>query len=75
MNDQVGIDNKEEQQFSEAVAVANVPTLLMTLVQLTGQMHWLEAPYRPSRGRGMGDNDSGGLPEEIPDESRHDTAT
>lgn len=53
----------EEQLFTEAVAVANIPTLLMVLVQLTGEMHWLEEPYRPKRQQGMGDNDTGGLGE------------
>ena len=53
----------DDEQFAEAVAVANIPTLLMVLVQLTGELHWLEKPYRPSRVRGMGDNDTGGLPE------------
>lgn len=51
----------EEQQFAEAIAVANIPTLLMVLVQLTGETHWLEEPYKPGRQTGMGDNDSGGL--------------
>jgi 4-hydroxyacetophenone monooxygenase len=51
----------DEQQFAEAIAVANIPTLLMVLVQLTGETHWLEAPYKPSRQSGMGDNDTGGL--------------
>ncbi len=53
----------EDQLFTEAVAVANIPTLLMVLVQLTGEMHWLEEPYRPKRQQGMGDNDTGGLDE------------
>jgi len=51
----------QEQQFAEAIAVANIPTLLMVLVQLTGETHWLEAPYAPKRSTGMGDNDTGGL--------------
>jgi 4-hydroxyacetophenone monooxygenase len=55
---------------AEAVSIANVPTLLMVLVQMTGDLHWLDAPYAPRRGRGLDDNDSGGLPEEIQDEIR-----
>jgi 4-hydroxyacetophenone monooxygenase len=55
----------ESQQFAEAVAIANIPTLLMVLVQLTGDLRWLEEPYRPQRARGMNDNDSGGLPDRI----------
>lgn len=54
----------DDELLAEAVAVANIPTLLMTLVQLTGEMHWLDDPYRVTRQQGMGDNDTGGLPEE-----------
>ncbi|MBV1876546.1 MAG: NAD(P)/FAD-dependent oxidoreductase [Pseudomonadales bacterium] len=60
----------DAQKFNDAVAVANIPTLLMVLVQLTGEMVWLEAPYRPSRASGMGDNDSGGLADHIQQEIR-----
>src|SRR5262245_56517513 len=60
----------EAQHFAEAIAIANVPTLLMVLVQLTGDLRWLEEPYKPSRARGMGDNDTGGLPEPIQAEIR-----
>ncbi len=60
----------EEQRFGEAVAIANIPTLLMVLVQLTGDLRWLDEPYRPKRPRGMNDNDNGGLPEEVQAEIR-----
>ena len=43
----------ETQRFAEAITTANIPTLLMVLVQLTGELHWLEEPYRPRRARGM----------------------
>ena len=33
----------------------------MVLVQLTGELHWLEEPYLPKRQPGLGDNDTGGL--------------
>ena len=58
------------QRFAQAIAIANVPTLLMVLVQLTGELRWLEEPYRPHRARGMNDNDTGGLPEPIQTEVR-----
>ncbi|EHB58853.1 4-hydroxyacetophenone monooxygenase [Mycolicibacterium rhodesiae JS60] len=48
-----------------AVAKANIPTLLMVLVQLTGDLHWLEPPYCISRTKGMADNDSGGLSDDL----------
>src|SRR5712691_2003960 len=63
-------DLAEEQRFAEAVAIANIPTLLMVLVQLTGDLRWLEEPYQPRRARGMNDNDTGGLPEPIQAEVR-----
>lgn len=56
--------------FERAVAVANIPTLLMVLVQLTGDLGWLDERYRPKRERGMGDNDTGGLREDVQDEIR-----
>ncbi len=52
-------------RLEAAVAAANVPTLTMVLFQLTGDRRWLEEPYRPSRARGLGPNDSGGLPDAI----------
>lgn len=62
--------SNEASQFKDAIAVANIPSLLMALVQLSGELRWLEPPYRPGRGRGLGDNDSGGLPEAIQAEIR-----
>jgi 4-hydroxyacetophenone monooxygenase len=59
-----------EAALADAVAIANIPTLLMVLVQLTGERRWLEPPYRPSRATGMGDNDTGGLPDAVQQEIR-----
>ena len=64
------LSSEQQRLFTEAIAVANIPSLLMTLVQLTGERRWLAAPYRPGRARGLGDNDSGGLPEPIQQEIR-----
>jgi 4-hydroxyacetophenone monooxygenase len=60
----------DEARFREAVALANVPTLIPLLVQMTGDLRWLEEPYRPRRNRGMGDNPTGGLPEPVQEEIR-----
>jgi len=54
----------------QAVAVANIPTLLMVLVQLTGETRWIEEPYAVSRTRGMADNDTGDLPPELQQQIR-----
>jgi 4-hydroxyacetophenone monooxygenase len=60
----------DDLQLADAIAIANIPTLVPMLVQMTGDMRWLEAPYRPRRPRGLDDNDSGGLPQDIQDEIR-----
>lgn len=53
-----------------ALTEANVPTLQMLIVQLTGDERWLEPPYRPTRCKGIDDNDSGGLSDGHQDEIR-----
>lgn len=58
------------ERLAEAVAIANVPTLLLVLKQATGDMKWLEEPYIPRRGKGLDDNDDGGLPPEIQQDIR-----
>jgi 4-hydroxyacetophenone monooxygenase len=42
----------------------------MVMFQLTGDRRWLEDPYRPTRTKGMDDNDRGGFPEHIQSEIR-----
>lgn len=54
----------------QALDVANIPTLVALVAHLTGNDAWLEPPYQPSRGRGIDDNDSGGLPEDVQAEIR-----
>ena len=56
--------------FDQALPSANVPTLLMVLVHLTGDRKWLSERYQCSRITGLDDNDSGGLPEEVQEEVR-----
>ncbi len=57
--------------MADAVAQANVPTLIGVLVHLTGDTgRWLSERYRPTRARGVGDNDTGGLPADVQDEIR-----
>ncbi len=64
------ISPAERQRFRDAIAIANIPTLIPVLVQLTGDQRWLEDPYRPERNRGLDDNPSGGLPEPVQEEIR-----
>lgn len=61
-------------RIRSALASANLPTLLMVLHQLTGQDRWLHEPYRPDRGRGLDDNDTGGFPEPVQREIREAAA-
>ena len=63
-------DSPDHQLLVEAVARANVPTLLLVVAQLTGDDRWLSDPYRPTAPRGISDHDGGGLPEEVQDEIR-----
>jgi len=64
------LDPHDEQLLAEGVAIANIPSLLMVLVQMTGETRWLDAPYRVTRTMGIGDNDTGGLPEDLQTEVR-----
>jgi 4-hydroxyacetophenone monooxygenase len=71
MNEPNGAHEQGEAlRFAEAIAIANIPVLLMVLVQLTGELRWLEEPYEIRRPRGMSDNDSGELAEPIQAEVR-----
>lgn len=58
------------QQVEEAVAGANIPCLLMTLVHLTGDTSWLDDRFTIARIRGMQDDETGGLPEPVQAEVR-----
>lgn len=63
-------DGQEQRWLATAVSQANVPALACALVQLTGDRRWIEGRYVPSRVRGLDDNDSGGLPEDVQNEVR-----
>ena len=47
----------------------------MVLTQLTGELRWLEDPFRPVRQRGFGDNDTGGLSDDLQREVREAALT
>ncbi|MCJ7437327.1 MAG: NAD(P)/FAD-dependent oxidoreductase, partial [Acidimicrobiia bacterium] len=65
-----GPDDAFRARVAEAVEIANLPTLLMVLVQLTGDTGWLGPRYRLRRPVGMDDNDDGGLTPDLQDEIR-----
>jgi 4-hydroxyacetophenone monooxygenase len=54
-----------ERRLFEAVGMANIPTLLLVLFQLTGDEKWLSERYQPSRSRGLDDNHTGDLSDEV----------
>ena len=62
--------NSSAEQLAHALEDANIPTLLMVLRHLTGDTKWTSAPYRPTRGKPLDDNDSGGLTPELQSEVR-----
>jgi 4-hydroxyacetophenone monooxygenase len=64
------LDRLTPEEIRSAVAIANVPALLMVVFQFTGDEKWLSAPYLPTRGKGLTDHDDGGLPLEVQDRVR-----
>ncbi|MGY4783268.1 flavin-containing monooxygenase [Rhodococcus opacus] len=53
-------DHISPETMAEAVSQANIPTLLMVAVQLSGDLGLLDR-YHLSRSKGLSDNDTGGL--------------
>ncbi len=74
MSTTVPLGTDADPDLRTALAEANVPCLLMVLVQLTGDRRWLAPPYAPTRARGMDDHDSGGVPEAVQAEIREAAA-
>ena len=59
------LNQLDANRLAQAIELANIPVLLMVLVQLTGDLHWLGDEFRTKRARGMDDNDSGGHSAEV----------
>ncbi|WP_404366296.1 flavin-containing monooxygenase [Sphingomonas sp. MMS24-J45] len=49
----------------QGVEEANIPALLLCLIQLTDDARWMQDPFVPRRGRGLDDNDSGGFSDDL----------
>lgn len=58
------------EDLTKWVRSANIPCLLMVIYQATGDRRWLQDPYRPTKTRGLTDNDDGGLSTQIQEEIR-----
>ena len=55
------METVDMQRLEAGIDRANIPSLLMVLVQMTGDRQWLAPPYAPQRAQGLDDNDDGGL--------------
>src|SRR3954454_25396385 len=56
--------------LASAIAEGDIRVLLMVLVHMTGDMRWLEPPYKPRRDVRLIPDPDAGLPREIQDEIR-----
>ncbi|MEU6561627.1 flavin-containing monooxygenase [Nocardia nova] len=65
----------ELDRLERALESANIPSLVATLYQLTGDDRWLADPYRPRRAPQIDNNDSGGLTERARADIRTAAAT
>ncbi|BAH50773.1 flavin-containing monooxygenase [Rhodococcus opacus B4] len=54
-----------DQDLRDALAVANLPTLLAALAHLTGEDRWIDEPFVPTPPMDLGDHDSGGFAEDV----------
>jgi 4-hydroxyacetophenone monooxygenase len=50
-----------DADLKTALAVANIPTLLLVIAQVTEDPTWLDGQFRPTRTVALNDNDTGGL--------------
>ncbi|MRD49008.1 SidA/IucD/PvdA family monooxygenase [Caenimonas koreensis DSM 17982] len=66
----VAVSPEWAAELEQALQSANVPTLLMVLLHLTGDKRWLAERFQCTRIKGLEDNDSGGLPDEVQAEVR-----
>ena len=63
-------DSRLLAELRAALAEADIPVLLMVLVQLTGDRRWVREPYRPRRSTKIFGDPTGGLPESRQEEVR-----
>src|ERR1700732_1839494 len=61
---------RKQLDLSSAIAEGDIRVLLMVLVHMTGDLRWLEPPYRPRRDVRLIPDPQAGLPPEIQDEIR-----
>src|SRR3954452_22307097 len=67
----MNIENpRKKLDLPSAIAEGDIRVLLMVLVHMTGDMRWLEPPYKPKRDVRLIPDPAAGVPTEIQDEIR-----
>src|SRR5437667_11631032 len=61
---------RKQHDLASAIAEGDIRVLLMVLVHMTGDMRWLEPPYKPRRDVRLIPDPDAGVPTEIQDEIR-----
>ena len=61
---------RKQHDLASAIAEGDIRVLLMVLVHMTGDMRWLEPPYKPRRDVRLIPDPDAGVPKEIQDEIR-----
>ena len=61
---------RKKLDLSSAIAEGDIRVLLMVLVHMTGDLRWLEPPYKPRRDVRLIPDPEAGVPTEIQDEIR-----
>src|SRR5262245_22782721 len=62
--------SRKKLDLASAIAEGDIRVLLMVLVHMTGDMRWLEPPYKPKRDVRLIPDPDAGVPKEIQDEIR-----
>jgi 4-hydroxyacetophenone monooxygenase len=70
LHDMTIVTDLDRDHLRSAVLRGNVPTMLAVLLELTADERWVAPRYQPTRSRGMDDNSTGGLPEDVQSEIR-----
>jgi len=68
MDNKVNSKKISRKELMQILKTADMPILLMTLIQLTGNKKWMEAPYLPARDLAFFADESGGFSPEIQSE-------
>ena len=69
-NETMNIETPRKNDLSTAIAEGDIRVLLMVLVHMTGDLRWLEPPYKPRRDVRLIPDPQAGVPKEIQDEIR-----